>query len=95
VTKPTKFPPDAALLSLARTINSRLTEGSVNFYLIENPDGSRQTGMIFQCGPHRAAVTTSGFLGEADADEIVQSVSRWVARLAPESKWTTDINEAS
>jgi hypothetical protein len=90
-------PPDAPLQSLARLINHRLANigASVNFYRIEHPDQRIDTGIIFSCGPRRANVVTQTPLGEADADDIVANVNAWVAELRPESKWTTDPNEAS
>ena len=95
--KPIPRPPDASLQSLARLINPRLANigASVNFYRIEHPDQSIDTGIIFSCGARRANVVTQTPLGEADADEIVANVNAWVGELRPESKWTTDPNEAA
>ncbi len=95
--KPTPRPPDVSLQSLARLINPRLANigASVNFYRLEYPDQRIDTGIVFSCGERRANVVTQTPLGEADADEIVANVNAWVAELRPESKWTTDPNEAA
>lgn len=94
--KPKPLPPDASLQSLARLVNPRLADigASVNFYRLEHPDRI-DTGIIFSCGVRRANVVTQAALGDGDADEIVANVKQWVADLRPESKWTSDPNEAA
>lgn len=94
--KPVNLPPDAPLISLAAIINARLGEGSrVNFFRIEHGEGSIETGIIFQCGLRRAVVKTRNMLGDADADELVKSITEWAAEVRHDSKWTTDPMEAA
>jgi hypothetical protein len=94
--KPIALPPDAPLQSLAVLINARLPQGAaVNFYRLEYPDGSTMTGIVFSCGDRRANVTTRNQLGDGDADEIVRSVTDWMAQVRHSSMWTTDPGEAA
>jgi hypothetical protein len=94
--RPIALPPDPPLQSLAALINARLPQGAaVNFYRLEQPDGSIITGMVFSCGDRRANVTTRNQLGDGDADEIVRSVTDWIARVRHSSMWTIDPTEAA
>lgn len=94
--KPVNLPPDAPLISLASIINARLGDGArVNFYRIDHGEGSHETGIVYQAGLRRAVVKTRAMLGDADADEIVKSITEWAAEVRHENKWTTDPKEAA
>jgi hypothetical protein len=90
------LPPDADLLRLAARINSKLEPGiAVNFFCTEYPDGSAETGIIFQCGDRRAIMRTRALLGDGDTDDIVRSITAWVANVQYQHRWTLDPSEAA
>lgn len=94
--KPLALPPGEPLQSLAKTINARLPQGAaVNFYRLQHPDETTETGIVFSCGDRRATVRTRNQLGEGDADELVRSVTDWMAQVRHSSMWTTDPGEAA
>jgi hypothetical protein len=95
--KEKQLPPDASQLRLAALVNGRLNgvNGQVNFFNIDRADGSIETGIVFSCGVRRAVVKTRAMLGDADADELVRNVTEWINDMRPQSKWTTDPQEAA
>lgn len=97
MTEKTKnLPPDAELVRLAARINARLERGTaVNFFRTEYPDGSAETGIIFQCGDRRAVMRTRNMLGDGDAEDLLRSITAWVANMQYQHRWTLDPKEAA
>lgn len=94
--RPHHLPPDEPLLSLAARINASLPTGvAISFYRTEYPDGSADTGIVFQCGDRRATMRTRNMLGEGDAEDLARSITHWVGRVQSQSRWSLDPRDAA
>jgi len=91
------LPPDAAMLELAKVVNAKLKPlASINLYRIENDDGSKLTGIVFECGSRRANVTTRNEMSAHDAPDLIRSAEEWIGRRRGASdRWSTDPDDAA
>jgi hypothetical protein len=94
MSKEITLPPDEPLIALAKAVNAKSGSASINLYRIENEDGSKETGIVFQCGTRRALVRTRNVMTEHDAPDLIKAVDEWVNRSRVANRWSADARDA-
>ena len=74
-------------------INAQVTEGRVDFFIREFPDGRREYEVIYQNGRHRTTEQKKRRTAptESDAAEIIAALHAWIGSPRTGLLYTTEV----